>query len=294
LKTAQEVATHSACVAPRAVVSLNDLTARILLAEDNIVNQKVALHILKALGYTADVVADGQQAVDTLAKINYDLVLMDCMMPNMSGFEATRTIRAPGSAVLNHNVPIIAMTANAMKEDRDKCLESGMDDYVSKPVKKETLAAVLEKWLSRTDLLRKKNIDVGTQDLDRLSHLTVLYVEDDELTREMYSLFLSGIVGKLIIAKNGAEGLEAYHKHHPDIIITDIMMPVMDGLEMLKQVHTSNTTVPAIILSAVEASDSLNQSGVVRHETKSLSRAKLKVTLMECANELLERGAPQP
>jgi CheY-like chemotaxis protein len=285
MKAAQEATAHT----PRVVGSLDDLTARILLVEDNIVNQKVALHLLKALGYTADIAADGQQAVDALAMINYDLVLMDCMMPNMNGFEATAIIRAPGSAVLNHNVPIIAMTANAMKEDRDKCLESGMDDYVSKPVKKETLAAVLEKWLSQTDLLRKKNIDVGTQDLDRLSRLTVLYVEDDEMTREMYSLFLSSIVGELITAKNGAEGLEAYHKHHPDIIITDIMMPVMDGLEMLKHVHSSNTTIPAIILSAVEASDSLNQSndiGVVRHETKSLSRAKLKVTLLECANDL--------
>jgi CheY-like chemotaxis protein len=80
------------------------------------------------------------------------------------------------------------------------------------------------------------------------------------------------------------------------LFITDIMMPVMDGLEMLKHVHTSNTSVPAIILSAVEASDSLNQSndfGVVRHETKTLSRVKLKVTLLECANDLLERPKQQ-
>ncbi len=287
LKAAQVGTTH----APRVIGSLDDLTARILLAEDNIINQKVALHLLKALGYTADVVEDGQQAVDALAMINYDLVLMDCMMPNMSGFEATHIIRDQSSAVLNHSVPIIAMTANAMKEDRDRCLEAGMDDYVSKPVKKEVLGAVLEKWLSRKELLQKKNIDVDTQDLDRLSRLKVLYVEDDEVTREMYSLFLSSIVGELIIAKNGAEGLEAYNKHHPDMIITDIMMPVMDGLEMLKQVHTSNKTIPAIILSAVEASDGLNQSeelGVVRRESKSLSRAKLKVTLVECANDLLK------
>jgi signal transduction histidine kinase/DNA-binding response OmpR family regulator len=284
---AQVLTTH----VPRVVGSLDDLTARILLAEDNVINQKVALHLLKALGYTADVVADGQQAVEALATINYDLVLMDCMMPNMSGFEATAIIRAQSSGVLNHNVPIIAMTANAMKEDRDKCLEAGMDDYVPKPVKKEVLGAVLEKWLSEKELLQKKNIDVGTQDLDRLSRLTVLYVEDDEVTREMYSMFLSSIVGELIIAKNGAEGLAAYNKHHPDIIITDIMMPVMDGLEMLKHVHTSNKTIPAIILSAIETADSLNQSeylGVVKHETKSLSRAKLKITLMECANDLLK------
>ena len=98
----------------------------------------------------------------------------------MDGFEATAEIRDPNSHVLNHLVPIIAMTANAVKEDRQKCLEAGMDDYVSKPVKKEMLAAILEKWLSPTHPLRRKNIEVGTQDLEHLKHLTVLYVEDDD------------------------------------------------------------------------------------------------------------------
>ena len=246
---------------------------------------------------SADVVSDGQQAVEALTKINYDLVLMDCMMPNMSGFEATDIIRAQSSGVLDHNVPIIALTANAMKEDRDKCLESGMDDYVAKPVKKDVLAAVLEKWLSPARLLQRKNIDVGDKNLDILSRLTVLYVEDEEMTRELYSLFLSSLVGELITAKDGAEGLAAYHKHHPDIIITDIMMPVMDGLEMLKQLRTLNTTIPVIVLSALETSDSLNQSndfGALRYEMKTLSRTKLKVTLLECADGLLGRGAPSP
>ncbi len=130
------------------VKKLEDLTARILLAEDDAINQIVALYTLKTLGCTVDVVEDGWQAVDALSKVRYDLVLMDCMMPNMDGFEATATVRDPGSNVLNHNVPIIAMTANAMKEDRDRCIDAGMDDYVSKPVKKELLAAVIEKWLS--------------------------------------------------------------------------------------------------------------------------------------------------
>ena len=179
------------------------------------------------------------------------------------------------------------MTANAMPGDREKCLEAGMDDYVPKPIKKEVLAAALEKWLSQTDLLRRKNIDVGTQDMDRLSTLTVLYVEDDEMTREMYSLFLSGIVGKLVTAKNGAEGLAAYHKHHPDLIITDIMMPVMDGEEMLKHVYTSNTTIPAIVLSASDRPTQSNELGLLRYESKSLPIAKLKSTLLECAKSLL-------
>ncbi len=121
--------------------------ARILLVEDNIINQKIALHMLKTIGHTVDAVVDGEQAVAALSKIEYDLVLMDCLMPVMDGYEATECIRNPESHVLNHGIPIIAMTANAMKEDRDKCLESGMNDYISKPVKKDVLADVLEKWL---------------------------------------------------------------------------------------------------------------------------------------------------
>ena len=119
---------------------------RILLAEDNIINQKVAQSILGKIGYKADVVANGIEAVKALEMINYDVVLMDCQMPEMDGFQATAIIRDKDSKVLNHAVPIIAMTANAMKGDREMCIEAGMDDYLAKPVKKDELAALLEKW----------------------------------------------------------------------------------------------------------------------------------------------------
>jgi CheY-like chemotaxis protein/HPt (histidine-containing phosphotransfer) domain-containing protein len=103
--------------------------------------------MLKNLGLRADAVANGQEALKALEAIPYDLVLMDCQMPVMDGYEATRQIRNPRSAVPNHAAPIIAMTANAVRGDREKCLQAGMNDYMAKPASLQTLADVLEKWL---------------------------------------------------------------------------------------------------------------------------------------------------
>jgi CheY-like chemotaxis protein len=122
---------------------------RILLAEDNITNQLVALVILKKFGLRADAVANGAEAVKALETLPYDLVLMDVQMPELDGLEATRTIRNPQSAVQNHLIPIIAMTANAMQGDRERCLEAGMNDYVTKPVNPQALAEALDKWLPK-------------------------------------------------------------------------------------------------------------------------------------------------
>ncbi|MEH1912007.1 MAG: GAF domain-containing protein [Nostoc sp.] len=121
---------------------------RILLAEDNLVNQKVALKQLQNLGYKADVVANGKEVLQLLKKIPYDLILMDCQMPILDGLETTKEIHRwqERSFALRRRPVVIAMTANAMKEDEEMCLNAGMDDYLSKPVFKEKLAAILEHW----------------------------------------------------------------------------------------------------------------------------------------------------
>ena len=122
-------------------------TARILLAEDNSVNQKVALAMLKKLGYAADVVVDGREVLTALQNGRYDLVLMDCQMPTMDGFEATRCIREGQSGVLQPDIPVIALTAHAMKGVRETCLAAGMNDYVAKPISRKLLVEVIERWL---------------------------------------------------------------------------------------------------------------------------------------------------
>ena len=122
---------------------------RILLAEDNISNQEVAVGILKKLGLRVESVANGAEAVKALETIPYDLVLMDVQMPEMDGLEATRQIRNLQSAVRNHQIPVIAMTVHAMQGDREKYIEAGMNDYVSKPASAQALADVLDKWLPK-------------------------------------------------------------------------------------------------------------------------------------------------
>ena len=117
---------------------------RILLAEDNPVNQMVMLKMLNKLGYNADVASNGTDVLRSLELQPYDLILMDVQMPEMDGFEAARTIRKLWASA--DQPKIIAITAYALKGDREKCLSAGMDDYISKPVKLEELRAVLESY----------------------------------------------------------------------------------------------------------------------------------------------------
>jgi CheY-like chemotaxis protein len=137
---------------------------RILLAEDNIVNQKVALRLLEKLGYQADVANNGKEVLENVKKGLYNFILMDVQMPEMDGFETTKAIRKIEYGIqfqlkshinLSHSpqahfrIPIIAMTAHTMKGDREKCLKEGMDDYVSKPIQLQELADALDRQISK-------------------------------------------------------------------------------------------------------------------------------------------------
>ena len=131
--------------APEAVLSRSADRVLVLVAEDNPVNRRLALQQLKKLGFRADAVTDGREAIDAVAHGKYDLVLMDCQMPEVDGFEATREIRR-NEALRGGHVPIIAMTANGLDGDRQACLAAGMDDYLAKPVQLAALRAVVERF----------------------------------------------------------------------------------------------------------------------------------------------------
>ncbi len=126
------------------------LSQRILLAEDNAINQKLAVVLLQKAGYSVDAVETGAQALQKVQGNQYNAVLMDVQMPEMDGFEATHQIREWEKSNDQH-IPIIAMTAHAMPGDRERCLEAGMDDYVSKPLQPKVLFAALDRWMRATD-----------------------------------------------------------------------------------------------------------------------------------------------
>ncbi len=133
---------------PRALPGNAWQTGRVLVVEDNGVNQKVLVAQLRRLGYDADVAGDGREAISLLSRTPYQLVLMDCHMPDMDGFAAARAIRRLDSEVLNPSIPIVAITAGGLSDERRRCLEAGMDDFLPKPVAMEELAEKVSTALS--------------------------------------------------------------------------------------------------------------------------------------------------
>ncbi|MFW9260199.1 GAF domain-containing protein [Nostoc sp. CALU 546] len=179
---------------------------RILLAEDNLVNQKVALKQLDSLGYKADVVANGKEVLQQLEKIPYDLILMDCQMPILDGLETTKEIHRwqKGDFALRRRPVVIAMTANAMKEDEQMCLNAGMDDYLSKPVFKDQLAATLEHWTGVISSQQEAVVYEQTVSTDLVidwEHLHQISGNDQEFELNLLQICVEDIKPRLEIIK---------------------------------------------------------------------------------------------
>lgn len=214
---ALQIADNTPVAALESVKNLPDYRhKRLLVAEDNKVNQKVILTLLNKLQCVADLAENGQQALDKLAQQSYDLVLMDCQMPVMDGYEATRVLRGNELTHKGIRTPVVALTAHAASGEREKCLSAGMDDFLSKPVARADLAKMLARWLgdiaaqaldttpptiakTNADTPKSKN-DNATPVWDEASALKHLD-NDHELLQEMIALFLSEAPARILELK---------------------------------------------------------------------------------------------
>ena len=183
---------------------------RILLVEDNRDNQKLAERVLENSGARVDTAENGREAVTMAGQTLYDLIIMDLMMPVMDGFQATEEIRA--REVTPNRVPIVALTAHATEGFHDRCLDAGMDDYVSKPFKKDRFLAVVDQWVDRRPL--------------------VLVADDAPENRLIVKRFLMlGGDYRLMFANNGREALDTFERQDVSLVLLDMEMPVLNGFE---------------------------------------------------------------
>lgn len=233
------------------VIPFKHNDSKILLVEDNLVNQKVACGLLKKIGLTADIAGNGQIALDKIAETKYDIVLMDCQMPVMSGYEASEAIRTSEENT-NKHLTIIAMTANAMEGDKEKCFAAGMDDYLPKPVKLNVLKEILDKWmkLNKENQLSEEQ-DMGEQSikksngeiLDETVLSSLKEIMDDEFI-EVLKLYLDESVSLMA-------DIHAGFSEEPD--------------ELMRAVHTlksSSLNVGAMRLADIAANmEALVKSG---------------------------------
>jgi PAS domain S-box-containing protein len=174
-------------------VAPSQVTGRVLVAEDNLTNQKVARLLLERLGCRVDTVANGREAVDAMRRARYDLVLMDCQMPELDGYAATREIRR-SEASMGRSTPIIALTANAQQGDREQCIAAGMNDYLSKPIRGEALTAVVGTWLGKNRRAAPQPVKADKAEPDpitaRFQELAEAGFDEQDL-RELVECFVS-------------------------------------------------------------------------------------------------------
>lgn len=263
-------------------------TRRILLVEDNPINQSVVQALLARMELSVTVAADGEQAVHLAKEADFDLILMDIQMPVMDGYQATQAIRQ-----FNADIPIIALTAASMVEDKQKALAAGMNDHLAKPIQFAKLQATLARYLSNLPL-RADVSDNTPQPLapvelvrrdERIKTATVLIVDDMPTNVKILANRLKAEY-QIQVASNGAKAIDiATGSNPPDLILLDIIMPDMDGYEVCRQLknnaHTSN--IPIIFVSAlgeaVDEEKGLNL-GAVDHISKPfhlpIVRARLR------------------
>ncbi len=222
------------------------ITYNILVAEDNKVNQMLAVKMLEKMGHKPIIAADGCEAFEKAAKYEYDIIFMDMQMPKMDGIEATKKLRENGNTT-----PIVAMTANVFDSDREACIAAGMNDFVSKPVKREVVREMLKKYCIDEE-------DVHAQKLDK-TNIRLLIVEDDKtaskiIKRNIQKNYPSWAIQ---VANDGVEASVLLGSFKPMIVLSDILMPNMDGVALVNFIRSkerySDTNI--IIMSSLDPKD---------------------------------------
>ncbi|MEZ5335793.1 MAG: ATP-binding protein [Methanolobus sp.] len=234
---------------------------KILVVEDNLINQKLMEAMLKQTGYESEMAANGEEALEKLASVDYDLVFMDVQMPIMDGLAATRQIRSPDSRVLNHGIPVIAMTAHAMKGDMEQCLDAGMNDYISKPISLKHLSELMQNWTCQV----KRNVP-PIRIPDTSANPEIKYrvfakekflertMGEEELSREIRELFIEEMPELLDKLVNAA-GMEnttdvAKHAHSIKGIAVNIggerLASTASGIEMLAKFEKTKDVLKLI------------------------------------------------
>ncbi|KAB8031792.1 response regulator [Fluviispira multicolorata] len=263
----------------------------ILVAEDNPVNQKLIMSILKKMGHNAKLVENGKLAVEEESNANYDLILMDLQMPIMDGLDATRNIIINKKGKIRPK--ILALTANAMPGDKERCLDAGMDDYLTKPIQIKTLNEKIEQWVQKEKLPIIETESPKIQDVNETNKkdLRILVAEDNLVNQKLIMSILKKIGYNATLVENGALAVEAALKDKYDIIIMDLQMPIMDGLEASKQIKSNDTIQPKPKIIALTANamagdkERCLNAGMDDYMTKPLQIKNLDETLKKWGNK---------
>ncbi|MDG5814561.1 response regulator [Chitinispirillales bacterium ANBcel5] len=254
--------------------------AKVLLAEDNHINQAVAINLLEKLGCFVTVVTNGKDALKKAIDEDFDMVFMDCQMPVMDGYKATQSIREYEDKSGTH-IPIIAMTAHAIQGDREKCIDSGMDDYITKPVELEKLKSVVMRYFkpkeNKTSQMRP----------------TVLIVEDDSDAKERLKAAVKEVfpMGNTYSAMDGVEACMLLGSLKPSIFICDIMMPNMDGESVISYLRRSIkfTETKVIVVTALspesKAIDRIKSMNVSYIIYKPLEHKEILKSIYSCLSK---------
>jgi CheY-like chemotaxis protein/signal transduction histidine kinase len=271
------------------VIRFSDV--QILLAEDNRTNQAFAQEILEGADCQVDIAINGKEVLNQLEKKSYDLIFMDCEMPEMDGFEASRAIRQIQGNDSVANIPIVALTANAMKGDKERCMDAGMTDYLTKPMRKAEMIKMVKKYVPN------KIDEQSMQTENCFDGYRLLLVDDNRTNRMMAEEMLSDLGFTIDSAENGQVAVESVQKEKYDVILMDCHMPVMDGFEATQKIcqliedeHISFVPIIALTANAMKGDrEKCINAGMADYITKPVRKGELSAVM---ANHLEPRQKP--